>query len=85
MYIVGFVRESKFNIAASEQFPSNAIMCVEDGSVRSLEGPSADGALSFLQPIFEDAGIDITEIGFYVSGFDYTHSVNMSEYPTINP
>ena len=85
MYVIGFVRDSVFNMAASEDFPSNAIMFVEDGSVRSLEGPGTGGALEFLQPIFESAGIDITEVGFYVSGYDWTHSANMAEYPTINP
>ena len=85
-YVIGKVEEDGvFYMASSQQYPTNAIAFNENGSVRRMDGPTDEGALPYFQTLFETAGIEITGVSFYDSGYDQQHSANMSEYPTINP
>lgn len=83
-YVLGYVREGVFNMAASSDNPDKAIMFDSDGNVRSYDGPGAEGAMEFLQPIFTAAGIPIESVDLYVSEFSWSNPADMSLYPTIN-
>lgn len=84
-YIIGKVEGSSFNLGASSGYPENAILFNEDGSIREMAGPTNEGALVFMQPYFEAIGIEIAEVGYYNTGYNSQDSINLSEYPTINP
>ena len=83
-YIIGKVEGSAFNLGASVGIPHNAILFNADGTIRDMTGPDDEGALGFMQPMFEAIGIEITEIGFYDTGLSPQDSIDLADYPTVN-